>query len=323
MQSFLILCLILAIAAYCLWAFGSRETFLGKITFNPALLGDDLERYLAEREGRFSDLRDGVEKKIVWNDSKRKHKTGLAFVYIHGFSASRMEISPVPERVAEAFNANLFLTRLKGHGRTPQAMAAASADDWVDDVVEAVAFGARLGDKVIILSMSSGASIVTWLAANRPEWRDRIAGHVLISPNYKIADPLGFLLTWPFARQFVPLAMGKMRGRAPSSPSNRNIWTLPHATTSLMPMAKMVEQAAIAPVKHINTPALFIYSLKDQVVSPAKTEETIALWGGQTDKLIIQKSGHKTNHVIIGDTLSPETTELAVRHIITWVSEEF
>ncbi|MDD4273595.1 MAG: hypothetical protein PHG14_07705 [Desulfobacter postgatei] len=38
-------------------------------------------------------------------------------VYIHGFSATRKETAPLSDLVAKTLNANLFYTRLSGHGR--------------------------------------------------------------------------------------------------------------------------------------------------------------------------------------------------------------
>ena len=56
-----------------------------------------------------------TKKRIIWNNPNLKSKSEIAFIYIHGFSASLGEIRPVPDILVENLNANLF-TRLSGHG---------------------------------------------------------------------------------------------------------------------------------------------------------------------------------------------------------------
>ena len=82
---------------------------------------DLLDRYFSKSESRVSGIRDGCEKKFVWHNNKRQQRD-LAIVYIHGFSASRMETWPLCDRLAEAIGANLFYTRLTGHGQDGDAM---------------------------------------------------------------------------------------------------------------------------------------------------------------------------------------------------------
>jgi hypothetical protein len=85
------------------------------IAFDPATLPDDLDAWLAARESAVPALRPDSGKEILWAAAPGA-KTPLAVVYLHGFSADREEIRPVPDDVATALGANLFLTRLAGHG---------------------------------------------------------------------------------------------------------------------------------------------------------------------------------------------------------------
>ena len=65
----------------------------------------------------------------------RAHQTQWAVVYIHGFSASRMETAPLADTIATALGANLFYARLAGHGRGGAAMGEPSVQDWLADGV--------------------------------------------------------------------------------------------------------------------------------------------------------------------------------------------
>ena len=81
-------------------------------------LPDDLDAYLKQTEARFTDLRPNNEKLIVWADPSKKAKTPLSIIYLHGFSACRLEVAPLCDIVAHDLGANLFYTRLSGHGRS-------------------------------------------------------------------------------------------------------------------------------------------------------------------------------------------------------------
>ena len=317
MQIFLkfvgLLCLALGLA----FVFGPREPFEGEITFDQALIGDDLDQYLIGQEGKFSDIRQGLNKQIIWH-GKRGEQTDIAIVYLHGFSASLAEVRPVPDLAAKALGANLYYTRLKGHGRTAAAMAEANADDWLNDTAEALAIGARLGKKVIVVSTSTGGSLAAYLHAHKSEWGDMIAGHVMISPNFGLADPTSALLSFPFARQFVPLILGDMRGSASSNQLVQHTWTIPHATSALMPLARITDEANEAPLENIDGPILVFRSLKDKTVSPKTTSAAVKRMGGTVEERLIDQSSHRNHHVLAGDAVSPRTNELVTDAIIEW-----
>ena len=133
MPGILVVCFVILI----LFLVGPRVKVEPKIqTFE---ISEDPEAYLRAQEAHFSDLRPDTEKTIIWADPVRKHKTPVAVVYIHGFSSCRQETAPLAELVAQALGANLFYTRLTGHGRTSEAMGEATVNDWLNDAVEALA----------------------------------------------------------------------------------------------------------------------------------------------------------------------------------------
>jgi len=89
--------------------------------FNPNFIGSNINEYLKKTEEQFLDIKEGVAKKVIWANETNK-KTPIAIVYIHGFTASSEEVRPLPDKIANDLNANLFFTRLTGHGRNPKAM---------------------------------------------------------------------------------------------------------------------------------------------------------------------------------------------------------
>ena len=66
----------------------------------------------------------------------------------------------MPDMVANSLGANIFYTRLTGHGRTTDAMREASVTAWMQDLAEAFEIGTVIGEEVIILSCSTGGTLV-------------------------------------------------------------------------------------------------------------------------------------------------------------------
>ena len=106
----------LAAAIAAVWGFGPRVETNTVTSFDPASIGTDPDAYLAASEAKVSDVHDNLQKEIIWAYPASKAKTPLAIIYIHGFSASKNETRPVPDMAAKALGANLYLTRLTGHG---------------------------------------------------------------------------------------------------------------------------------------------------------------------------------------------------------------
>jgi len=77
-----------------LWLFGPREPASLSLPTYDVAAPADLDAYLNTREAVFDDIVAGTEKSIVWAN-KRGTQTDIAIVYIHGFSASAMELQPL------------------------------------------------------------------------------------------------------------------------------------------------------------------------------------------------------------------------------------
>jgi alpha-beta hydrolase superfamily lysophospholipase len=312
--------LIAVVAALGLvYALGPRETVDLTVAFKADEIGADLDAWLTEREARHDDIRSGLDKRILWVDGDQGAITPLSIVYIHGFSASPGEMRPVPDHLAERLGANLFLTRLTGHGRAdPDAMAEATLQDWLDDTAEALAIGERLGRKVVIMATSTGASLVTILLA-RPEMRERIAAVVFVSPNYGVQAAGAFLLEGPWARRLAHLILGPRRGFEPATPGHAANWTYDYPTDALLPMAESVKQARSIDAAGITTPALFLISPEDRVIRPGLVRDMQARWGGPSALVEIEGVQDPYFHVLAGDALSPVTNGVVTDRIADWI----
>jgi len=302
------------------FVFGPREPVRLSTGHDKIMIGDDIDAYLAMRERQFDDIIDGVEKQVIWA-GEANVKTPLSIIYLHGFTASSKEIRPVPDRVATALGANLYFTRFTGHGRQPSAMADATVARWMDDVGEAIKVGKQIGETVIIMATSTGGTLAAAAALDKTAM-EHIGGIIFISPNFAINSRAANLLTWPFARQWVPLVIGTEQKGNPRNDLHARYWMMTYPTTALMPMAAIVAAVDRESYDDVDMPALFYYSRQDQVVAPEKTAAFARSWGGESKSIIasLTVDDDKFSHIIAGDIVSPNQTASAVEHMVAWIT---
>jgi esterase/lipase len=278
----------------------------------------DLDAYLAASEGRYSDITPGAEKHIRWAHADRR-QTDLAIVYLHGFSATRQETAPLAEQLAERLQANVFHTRLHGHGRPGPALAEAQAGDWLADSREALAIGQRLGRQVLIIGTSTGATLASWLALDQPE--APVLAYVLISPNFAPKDPAASVLTWPWAEHFVPLLLGAEHQWQPRNEAQARYWSHRYPVQALLPMMALVKHVRAQPLEQIQVPLLVLYSPEDQVVSAPAIEAAFARFGSPQKKLLaLADTQDPSHHVLAGDILSPRDTPRVQAAILDFIA---
>tara|TARA_B110000467_G_C18273969_1_gene454210 strand:+ start:48 stop:1058 length:1011 start_codon:yes stop_codon:yes gene_type:complete len=302
------------------WVFGPLEPAKMDVGFDANVLGENLNSYLMVQEKRFNDITIGVQKRVIWADKVGK-KTPLSIIYIHGFSATSEEIRPVPDQIASALKANLYYTRLTGHGRSPMAMAEPNVADWMSDMAEAIAIGRKIGQRIIVISTSTGSTLSATAALNPILSRD-ISGFIFISPNFGINNPFAKLLTWPAARWWVPLIAGKMRHSTPRNKQHSKFWTTTYPTIAAIPMAAIVKAVTEQDFSKVTIPALFYFSLEDKVVDPEATKNMTRKWGGRKKiiNVTMTEQDDKYSHIVTGNIVSPNQTDYTVRETIKWIS---
>jgi hypothetical protein len=289
-----------------------------EISFDDNSIGDDPDLWLKDRELQFSDIRAGAEKRILWAGAKGA-RTPLAVVYVHGFSADAQEIRPVPDEVARGLGANLFFTRLAGHGRGGAAMGEPVAGDWIEDMAEAMAIGRRIGDRVLVIGTSTGATLAA-IAATDPALSRDLAGTVLISANFGVQGAGAFLLDLPLAPVWGPWIAGAEAGFEPVNEGHGRHWTTRYPTQAFFPMAALLREARATDWAQAQAPALFLYAPADRVIEPALIPPVAAAWGGGAEVVTVEMDGDDDPyaHVIAGDILSPGQTERVVEAITEW-----
>lgn len=287
------------------------------LQLRPLNLPEDLDAYLAQAEGQFTDIVPGTEKTIIWATAE-KTKTPLSIIYLHGYSASRQEVAPLPDELAAQLGANLYYARLTGHGRPGEAMAEATVNDWLNDAAEAFAIGERLGERVIVMGTSTGGTLAAWLA-QQPTTQAALA-YILISPNFGPRDPNSEILTWPWAKQLAPLLLGAEYSWEPQNAEQAQYWTHQYPSTALVTMLGLVKYVRESDLASIEKPVLVIYSPSDTVVNAQEIERRYAQFGSEVKELIpISQSANPEYHVLAGDILDPGNTQNVKEMILEFV----
>ena len=269
-------------------------------------LPEDLQTYLTRSEAAFPDITPGAEKTIIWAHPEHQ-QTDLAIVYLHGFSATRQETAPLCDELATTLGANLFYTRLSGHGRSNAALGNTSAGDWLRDAEEALAIGQRLGRKVLIVGTSTGGTLAAWLAASQKD--APVLAYVLISPNFSPKDPASQVLTWPWASTFAPLLLGEERQWTPLNNEQARYWSHRYPTQALLPMMALVNAVNELPLEQVQTPILLIHATDDQVVSTPEAIRAFSRFGSPNKQRIeLQQTQDPSHHVLAGRILAPQDT---------------
>jgi len=280
---------------------------------------DRLDSYLTESESRVTGIKEGCEKKIVWHDGQRRQRE-RAIVYIHGFSASRMETWPLCDRLAEAMGANLFYTRLTGHGQDGGALAKATVQDWIDDGMEAVDIGQRLGEKIILVGMSTGGTLAAWLAT-QPSVAARIHRLILLSPNFLPKNLLAAAALWPPTLQLFESFFGGWRSFSVVNDRHAVYWTARYPVRAIATMMQLVRLSWRIDLENAAMPVLMMVNPWDRVINVSLAVIRYLTFPSSEKRLVLFR-GNKDlgRHVLAGDILSPDTTAKALAIIQKFLS---
>ncbi|WEF22885.1 alpha/beta fold hydrolase [Paracoccus sp. S3-43] len=276
----------------------------------------DLRAWLAGRE---SGVRPEVASALHWAGQPGRI-ADIAILYVHGFSASPAELRPLPEQVARNLGATLLAIRLTGHGMDGADLAEATAQDWWQDLALGLGAARRMGRRVVVIGMSTGATLAA-LAARDPRLGRMMDGAILISPNFRLRARTAWLLDLPFARGLIRLAGDPQRCFTTRNDLHRARWTSCYPLSATLAVGTLLRQARQGGWGGAMVPALFIWSDADRIVDHAASARVAADWGGTATVLKVAP-GPKDDpdaHVIAGEALSPALTPRLERVITGWI----
>jgi len=263
----------------------------------------------------------GTEKRILWFDPNRKSKTQWSIVYLHGFSATRQEIAPVGEMLAKRLGANLFETRLKGHGHKSTPLTNVYAEDWLFDAAEALAIGREIGEKIILMGTSTGATLAMAMV-NHPDF-EKVDTLVLVSPNFGVADQSSELLTLPGGLQLAYLLVGRTRSWETGIPLQEQFWSTSYPMDAALEVMRLVQFVRRQLPVEIPQSVLMFYSPKDRVIDISEIQAAWPQITSPRKELIeITDSGDPSHHVIAGDIMSPDNSQPMVEQVLEFLAQD-
>lgn len=218
-------------------------------------------------------------------------RSPVAFLYLHGFGASRGEGEAVLEPIAAERGANTLYLLLPGHGTDdPDVHAKPKPEDYLRAAEQGLVEAEQLGEKVVLVGTSTGGLLATWLAARHPE---SVAAMVLGSPFYAFRDPKSFLLDTRIGPTLIPLAFGADRYAGWTSDPEQRVqpgyddhWTTHQRTAALFNLADLRRYVATPETfQAVKAPTLILYydrdaEHQDTVVSVDAMKDAFALFGG-------------------------------------------
>lgn len=296
--------LLIIIAIYLL---GPRTHFekFDNLPLNTRYDIDQVEAIIGERNANFNIKKDNGEM-VIWADGPIK--TEYSIVYIHGFSASHEEGAPIHKNIAQKIGANLFLTRLPQHGLTDSlAFMALTPKQMVDYAKEAIKIGKSIGDKVIIMSCSTGGTLSNYLTAGDPD----IAAQIMFSPNFQMQDNATKLLTKPWGLQLARKIKGSNYNHGNTPQEARAYWYNKYRLEGVVALQSLIDNTVSEPVfKAIEQPVFVGYyykneQIKDFTISVDKIREFEQTISVDPDKKVFKAYPDGRAHVFMSPFFNP------------------
>lgn len=275
----------------------------------------ELESFIQHNESKHT-VKPDNEARIVWLDSA-KTKTEYSVVYLHGFSASQEEGDPVHIDFAKKFGCNLYLSRLADHGiDTTEQLLYFTPDRLWESAKEALAIGQAIGDKVILMSTSTGGTVALMLAAEYP---DEVYALINMSPNIAINDPSAFLLNNPWGLQIARMVIGSDYQEINYNEDRLQYWNGKYRLESVVQLEELVEQTMNKETfSKVTQPSLTLYYYKDEenqdptvkVSAMLKMNEELGTPIGLKEIIPIPNAGAHVigSHLVSKDLLSVQNT---------------
>ena len=268
----------------------------------------NLDEYIQNQESSHK-IRPGNEAQIVWADSIPA-KTNYSLVYLHGFSASHMEGNPVHRALAKKYGMNLYLTRLHEHGLIgDQPLDKFEADKFVESTKQAINIGHALGEKVIVIGTSTGATPAIYLAAHNPALFDIL---LFFAPNIDVADPRSFLLTYPWGKELAEFLEGDRLKQGMSTPEFDKYWYPTYCTSSAVELLSLIENTMTEDIfSKIQQPIFVSYYYqneeeKDDIISTKAIENFYDKIGTPANFKRLVHTPKSGNHVTISSITSKD-----------------
>lgn len=305
-----------------IWVF-NIASHLGKsdLNFKEVFIPSDigLDSYLKNSEISLGDVPEEAEKKIIWSN-KEKNKTEIAIAFLPGFSTTNFQQKEFFDKLSKELDANIFLSRLSGHGREYPGSKQMSAENYLKDTSEAIEIAKRIGKKVILIGYSLGGALTTAASFDEKLSKD-LHGVVLFAPAY--VGTIRNISLWLYAMSF----LDKINHDCNDYINDQKKYDCTKYSTKVFETSDGVQgghiMSAVAEKDFSanKVPALSFFDYDDDVLNSHETEKRLNKWGNKKSKIVIIESGEKdiTQHFIVG-FLNPELDEFYIEEISNWIN---
>ena len=264
MRLFLKILLILLLVLLVIYLLGPTAEF-EQVDVSPAKVEwsiDNVEQSITDRERSINGIKPKNEANFIWANPS-KEKTEYAIVYLHGFTASHKEGFPIIQNFATRYKANLYLPRLYKHGLSDvDAMADVTPAKLLASAKEAIAVAKLLGDKIILMSTSTGSTYGSYLANNDPS----IVAQIMMAPNFALHDPNAQKITGRWGKEMIKQTVGGMyRSFTGKHPKVKDYWQTKARIEGYIAVQGLIEQTMTEETWTKNNVPTFIgYYYKDE-----------------------------------------------------------
>jgi alpha-beta hydrolase superfamily lysophospholipase len=253
--------------------------------------------------------------RLRWQHSD-KRRTPLSIVYVHGFSASPLDLHPTMDLLAESMGANLLQVRLRGHGLKGSALDNATSGEWLEDVARARGVGQLIGERTVLIGMSTGGTLATLSASSSVEG---LAALVLLSPNFGVKNRAAEVLSLPWGVHIGAIFTGSSRHTwTAESDIRRMLWTSNYDLQVAAHMQAVVDAGRDLDHGSIRLPILFVVAQDDRVVSLDGIREVFENIGSKQKRLVTLTGS--TRHELAGNAIAPALSPILADVIADFVN---
>lgn len=261
---------------------------------------DNVESYVTEKESSTPGIKPNNEAKIVWA-SADKTPTEYAVLYLHGFTASHKEGFPIVQNFATRYKSNLYLPRLAKHGLSDlDAMKDLTPQELLNSAKEAIAIAKTLGQKLIIISTSTGSTYSSYLANGD----ESIAAQIMLAPNFALNDPNSKKITGRWGKQLFKMSMGGDYRTWEATDKVKDFWQTTARIEGYVALQGLLEQTMTEETWKQNSVPTFIgYYYKDEansdkIISIPAIKRYAEVASIPKDKLVVKEFADAGGHVI-------------------------
>lgn len=271
---------------------------------------DDLSliEQLIKEDSKTPFLKANNQSRLVWADSIPR-KTDYVLLYLHGYSASPEEGYEMAVAYAKRYHCNLYLPRLLGHGLAEEEpFLSLRADDLFQSASDALAIAKKMGQKVIIMATSTGATLALPMAAVDPD----IHSLVFYAPNFSLADPNAKWLSRPWGLQIARKLLRSNYYTWEADEYGHKYWTTKYRLEGLIELQALLDKVITPELfSQVKQPAFIGYYFKDHehqddAISVAAIKEMAPLLGTPKEQLHVEAFPNSGKHVICNPNSSDD-----------------